>query len=169
MLSVEKVYDELYGMIEDLKKKVAALSGCDEVTITPALESGTKIADYAIGDVPGVLYAPMPADPAWDFDSDVKIGTLGTDDVYLAKIETTFSTNTTIVSDRIFRGTIATPADLNIANILHGFGYYTVSGGYRSVLFINAAVSASEIDVYVNASRTDETLDLWIIYTKTQP
>lgn len=63
MLSVEKVYDELYGMIEDLKKKIAAMSSGDEVTITPALESGTKIADFTIGEDEGVLYAPNPYTP----------------------------------------------------------------------------------------------------------
>ena len=62
-MKLEKVYDELYGMIEDLKKKIAALSGGDEVTITPALDSGTKIADYAIGETEGSLFAPTPATP----------------------------------------------------------------------------------------------------------
>ena len=62
-MKLEKVYDELYGMIEDLKKKVAALSGGDDVTITPALESGTKIADYSIGEDTGSLYAPAPYTP----------------------------------------------------------------------------------------------------------
>ena len=56
-MKLEKVYDELYGMIEDLKKKIAAASGSD-VTITPALESGTKVADYTIGEDSGSLYAP---------------------------------------------------------------------------------------------------------------
>lgn len=60
-MKLEKVYDELYGMIEDLKKKIAALSGSD-VTITPALEIGTKVADYSIGDTEGSLYAPSAAD-----------------------------------------------------------------------------------------------------------
>lgn len=58
MLSVEKVYDELYGMIEDLKKKIASISAGDEVTITPALDSGTKIADFTIGENEGTLYTP---------------------------------------------------------------------------------------------------------------
>ena len=63
MLSVEKVYDELYGMIDDLKKQIAAGGGGDEVTITPALESGTKVADYTIGEDSGSLYAPAPYTP----------------------------------------------------------------------------------------------------------
>lgn len=62
-MEIRKVYDELYGMIEDLKKKVAALSGGDDVTITPALESGAKIADYSIGEDTGSLYAPAPYTP----------------------------------------------------------------------------------------------------------
>lgn len=34
--------------------------GGSDVTITPSLQSGTKIADYTIDDTPGVLYAPTP-------------------------------------------------------------------------------------------------------------
>ena len=34
--------------------------GGSTVTITPTLESGTKIADYSIDDVDGSLYAPTP-------------------------------------------------------------------------------------------------------------
>lgn len=76
MLSVEKVYDELYGMIEDLKKQIAALSGGDEVTITPALESGTKVADYSIGDTEGSLFAPTPEAYSDDYSTaEQEIGT----------------------------------------------------------------------------------------------
>ena len=61
-MTIEKVYDELYGMIDDLKKQIAAGGGTD-VTITPALESGTKVADYEIDGEAGVLYAPTPETP----------------------------------------------------------------------------------------------------------
>lgn len=59
-MTIEKVYDELYGMIDDLKKQIAAGGGGDSVTITPALESGTKVADYTIGETEGSIYAPTP-------------------------------------------------------------------------------------------------------------
>ena len=55
---LEKVYDELYGMIEDLKKKVASISGGSTVTITPTLQSGQKLADYSIDGTAGSIYAP---------------------------------------------------------------------------------------------------------------
>lgn len=76
-MTIEKVYDELYGMIEDLKRKIAASGG--GVTITPALESGTKVADYAIGSTEGSLYAP-PAyvPPAYD-DTEFDTGKTWTD------------------------------------------------------------------------------------------
>ena len=38
-------------------------SGGSTVTITPTLESGTKIADFQIDDTSGVLYAPTPEPP----------------------------------------------------------------------------------------------------------
>ena len=77
-MTLEKVYDELYGMIDDLKKQIAAGGGSD-VTITPALESGTKVADYAIGSTEGSLYAP-PAyvPPAYD-DTEFNTGKIWTD------------------------------------------------------------------------------------------
>lgn len=55
---LEKVYDELIGMIEDLKKKVDSISGGSTVTIIPTLESGVKLADYSINDTEGTIYAP---------------------------------------------------------------------------------------------------------------
>lgn len=56
-MTIEKVYDELYGLIDDLKKQIAAKGGSD-VTITPVLDSGTKIADFTIGEDEGALYTP---------------------------------------------------------------------------------------------------------------
>lgn len=46
---------ELEGRVKELEE-----SGGGEITIEPTLISGTKIADYAIGDTPGELYAPTP-------------------------------------------------------------------------------------------------------------
>lgn len=62
-MEIRKIYDELYGMIEDLKRKVAGIKPGDAVTIIPAMDSGTKIADYAIGETEGTLYAPVPYTP----------------------------------------------------------------------------------------------------------
>ena len=59
---LEKVYDELIGMIEDLKKKVAGISGGSTVTITPVLESGTKVADFEIDGSEGSIFIP---DSSW--------------------------------------------------------------------------------------------------------
>ena len=86
-MTIEKVYDELYGMIEDLKKQIAAASGGSDVSITPALESGEKIADFEIDGVEGALYAP---DNSGFFDvvtSETKIGTYKGSDYYRAIVE----------------------------------------------------------------------------------
>ena len=79
-MTIEKVYDELYGMIDDLKKQIAAAGGGDSVTITPALESGVKVADYTIGETEGALYAPGL--PAYTNSVATKIGTLGDRGLY---------------------------------------------------------------------------------------
>jgi hypothetical protein len=83
MLSVEKVYDELYGMIEDLKKKIASISGGTMVTITPALDSGEKIADYTIDDLSGSIYAPIMALAT----TETKVGTFKGQDLYCKVVE----------------------------------------------------------------------------------
>ena len=54
---LEKVYDELIGMIEDLQKKVG--KGGSAVTIMPTLESGVKLADFSIDSTEGAIYAPQ--------------------------------------------------------------------------------------------------------------
>lgn len=55
--NLAKWIDELAGDIEILRKKINNTGG-DTVTITPALESGVKVADYSIGETTGTLYAP---------------------------------------------------------------------------------------------------------------
>lgn len=64
--NLAKWISELQAQIDQVKRLAIAAgsSGGDTVTITPALESGTKIADYTIGeDTSGSLYAPTPASP----------------------------------------------------------------------------------------------------------
>lgn len=54
--------DWLLAKVSELEARVKELeeSGGGEITIEPVLASGTKIADYEIGDTPGELYAPTP-------------------------------------------------------------------------------------------------------------
>ena len=54
--------DWLLSKTAELEQRVKELeeSGGGEITIEPTLISGTKIADYAIADTPGELYAPTP-------------------------------------------------------------------------------------------------------------
>ena len=52
-------------MIEDLKKKIHAAEKSD-VTITPALDSGTKIADFEIDGTEGSIYSPTQVNADWN-------------------------------------------------------------------------------------------------------
>ena len=62
--------------ISDFIDDVSTVLGSNATgTITPALESGTKIADYSLNGVDGSLYAPTPEDelPAVTADDNGKI------------------------------------------------------------------------------------------------
>lgn len=54
--------DWLLEKVAELEQRVKELEekGGGEITIEPTLISGTKIADYAISDTPGELFAPTP-------------------------------------------------------------------------------------------------------------
>ena len=63
--------DWLLSKVAELEQRVKELeeSGGGEITIEPTLISGTKIADYAIADTPGELYAPTPVTDYNDLDN----------------------------------------------------------------------------------------------------
>lgn len=173
MLSVEKVYDELYGMIEDLKKKIAALSGGDEVTITPALESGTKIADYTIGEDEGVLYAPAPYIPL-DYstsEQDTGVKWIDNSPIYQKTVEFGALPNAT---------TKAVAHDITDFAQLIRFdctAFDSTDGGFP-VPFTSTAALAGQVTVWVDdtnitlgcgADRSGFDAYVTLYYTKTQP
>lgn len=53
----------LEGYVEGMLEFTGGGGGGSDVTITPTLSEGTKIADYSIDDVEGSLYAPTPIEP----------------------------------------------------------------------------------------------------------
>ena len=182
MLSVEKVYDELYGMIEDLKKKIAAISSGDEVTITPALESGTKIADYTIGEEAGTLYTPTIPSGLYPFivdDTDEHV--IGTDgsgtEIYCKRVNITALPSTTF-------SYVAYPHGIaNISKILAYFGFIDFSSGIVAnttyLQFSNAGLNAigsvyahvddTNINIQVGTDRSTSGAHFIILYTKTPP
>ena len=101
---LEKVYDELYGMIEDLKKQIAAGGGTD-VSITPTLDSGVKVADYEIDGTEGALYAPNEVAGIYS-STETLVGTYGGQDLY----------RTVIVDESPLTGT-STSIDVSAKNI----------------------------------------------------
>lgn len=107
-MKLEKVYDELYGMIEDLKKKIGA-GGGSNVSITPTLESGEKLADYTIDGDEGAIYAP----PKLDYYSTTErvVGKwVDNSDVYEKTFYLASATSDVAV--------VADVSDLNISNIV---------------------------------------------------
>lgn len=102
-MKLEKVYDELYGMIEDLKKKIAA--GGAEVSITPTLESGVKVADFEIDGESGAIYTPSEVAGIYS-STETLVGTYGGQDLY----------RTVIVDETPLTGT-STNIDVSTKNI----------------------------------------------------
>lgn len=60
-MTLEKVYDELYALIEDLKREVAAVAaGETVVSVTQVLTEGTKIGTVTVDGTGTDLFAPTP-------------------------------------------------------------------------------------------------------------
>lgn len=170
MMSIEKVYDELYGMIEDLKRKIAAGGGGDEVTITPALESGTKIADYTIGEDEGVLYAPLPADIS---NTEKEIGTFDTAPLFCKKI------HIAALPDTAYQET-QYPHGLSNVTIVGYVGYARFAAGNLTMLphmaftssgldvvsSINSLVTDTSINIKAGQDRSTMSADFILFYTK---
>ena len=179
MMSIEKVYDELYGMIEDLKKQIAAGSGTD-VTITPALESGTKIADYSIDGTEGALYTPtIPAIPdEFIIESGVshKIGKYGNEDLYCAEVSIAALPNTASTGE--YNIGIA-----NISNIVLSVMTITYSNGHKTTIpmfgfsgdsvygttAITAEIDTSKVYIKVGSDRSAVSATVLILFTITPP
>ena len=169
MLSVEKVYDELYGMIEDLKKQIEANAGT-HVTITPALESGTKIADFSIGEEESSLYAPTPGDPLVISTTETKIGTYDGKDLYAILFKDVSITNT---SDNILDADFSSDNDLVFysvtprgtlpSGVACELNYY--NNTINDTLYVSSAGLTYYFDKTGGAS-VFSTADIMVMYTK---
>lgn len=161
-MKLEKVYDELYGMIEDLKKQIAALSGGDEVTITPALESGTKVADYTIGETEGSLFAPTAPGVAYSTTEQV-VGSLGTTPLYSRIFEGSWTQSSTTPFDWLVTDiSAATEGIENVFSVIAETATGTVDVGAE--IQIN---SSGYLQFSVASARTFT--KLYVLYTKPAP
>lgn len=152
-MTIEKVYDELYGMIDDLKKQIAAGGGGDSVTITPALESGAKVADYTIGSDDGALFAPLP----FSFETAERVeGTFFGATVYSKSVHVPF-TDFTVDGDKTAHVTLASyyPEDVDKKLFIDGI-VYTPSTG-------NIQIGKK---AYISAAAPDEYMEVGIYYTQ---
>ena len=56
--------DEINSMLSgSVAGQIKFEGGGSNVTITPTLETGTKIADFTVGETSGELFAPTPESP----------------------------------------------------------------------------------------------------------
>lgn len=148
MLSVEKVYDELYGMIEDLKKKIAALSSGDEVTITPALESGVKVADYTIGEDTGSLYAPAEKSGVYSTD-ETEVGIYKGSPLYRKVFTSATALTGTSTTIDISSLNVDIPVKV-FATVL----YTDASSSYHTMLPINDSTNYAFVDTVSDTTIT---------------
>ena len=153
-------------MIEDLKKKVAGISGGSTVTITPTLQSGDKLADYSIDGTAGAIYAPENVFST----TETKVGKWGTDDLYRKVIVDTINLNSSY--------------EVKIASVLsstENLKYYNcMLSRTASHMYQNGfALSGDSVELCINADKdlagtakistdTTATCILIIYYTKTE-
>ena len=145
---LEKVYDELYGMIEDLQKKVASISGGSSITITPTLESGVKLADYSIDDTEGAIYAPVETAGIIS-TNETKVGTLNGEDVYRKVFSSTSAISGTSTEIDVSSLNIKQPLRAVVTTLIvdDGVNIYTM-------LPINDGVTYAYVDTITASSVT---------------
>lgn len=168
---LEKVYDELIGMIEDLQKKVAGISGGSDVTITPTLESGVKLADYSIDEIEGAIYAPSN-EIIYSTTEKVIGKWIDNAPVYEKVIDVGALPNNSTKTIDI--------TDLGIDSIIEltGFGKVAATGDLLPLPYVNADAATNNIQVYASSTSIiiKDKIDfssfygyLIIKYTKTPP
>lgn len=181
MENLARWIDELAGDIEILRKKVNKAGG-DTVTITPALESGTKVADYSIGETEGSLYAPAIPEGLYPFIvDDTNEHVIGKDgngkEIYCKRVNITALPSTTFTFVPHAHG-IA-----NIDKILAYFGFidfssgsvsntiYTMFGsnGFSPTGSVYAYIDSTNIHIQVGQDRSSTGAHFIIFYTKTPP
>ena len=102
------------GLIDDMLSGSVAgnikveTSGGSIVTITPTLESGTKIADFTINETSGVLYAPTP-EPPIEYTAGANINI--SDENVISATDTTYTAGNNIT---IENGVISANVNNNI-------------------------------------------------------
>lgn len=180
--NLAKWISELQAQIDQVKRMAiaAAASGGDTVTITPALDSGTKIADYTIGEeTSGSLYAPTPTSIPNIFSGDeVLVGNNGVSDVYCKRVHLDALPSTTNAAQTIPHSVA------NISAILKWDAYAisstgTVqkinalaigeSGNFVGTGFIGMYVNDTNFYITVGSDRSALSADVYIYYTKTPP
>lgn len=174
--------DELQGQIDQLRMAVKMAGGGDEVTITPALESGTEIADYIIGEDTGTLYAPTIPSGLYPFivdDTDEHV--IGTDgsgkEIYCKRV------NITALPSTAF-SYVAYPHGISdIDDILAYFGFIDFSSGIvanttylqfgsdglNAIGSVYAHVDDTNINIQVGTDRSSTGAHFIMLYTKTSP
>lgn len=153
-MTLGKVYDELYGMIEDLKKKIQAAEKSD-VTITPALESGTKIADYEIDGSEGSIYAPTVTNYEWVKLDDYTSSTINADipsDALELRVIVYAESTTGAYFGHVFD---FLKEALTETSVVYVSGSYRTSGDYTSIaLDVSSTKIASALVTYLGAAKT---------------
>lgn len=166
--NLTKWIDELQGQIDQVKRIALAAGGGDTVTITPALESGTKVADYSIGSDSGSLFAPtIPSiPPLFDIETtETEIGQFDGKPLY-AKLykNVSVTNNTENVVDANFAST-NTLVWYNIAPL--GAGNLLVNAS----TYINDSLYTSDAGLKYYFNKSDSigaysSINMIVLYTK---
>lgn len=110
--------------------------GGSEVTITPTLSSGTKIADYDIDGTPGELYAPTPESLSASVPLSISSGVISID-------LSAYDTATEIAATYATKGEVSA-VDLNMKNYVdNNFQPLLVAGTNITIDPVTHEISAS--------------------------
>ena len=146
---------DLAGVIDDMLTgsvagniQVNTEGGGSDVTITPTLTEGTKIADFTIDDTEGSLYAPTPESPIqYTAGANIQIS----EENVISATDTTYTAgaNVQISEENVISATDTTYTAGNNITIENGVISANTSGGSS----INYSTTEQEVGTWIDGSK----------------
>lgn len=146
-MKLRKVYDELNIRLDELTKKIGSGSGT-EVTVTPVITSGQKIATISVDDTPVDIFSPAvtPETVKGVEILDIEVGTNAADAVNTRLCDTEHVYAVAILLQQAPAVVNAITLDENDATMIARKDIYVDANHSATVIFFTLPEAISEVD-----------------------